>query len=32
MSERDYLAKAEALKRLSEPEGDHHSSTPPWSA
>ena len=22
-SERDYLAKAEALKRLSEPEGDH---------
>jgi hypothetical protein len=23
MSERDYLAKEEALKRLSEPEGDH---------
>jgi hypothetical protein len=23
MSERDYLAKGEALKRLSEPEGDH---------
>ncbi len=23
MSERDYLAKAEALKRLSEPGGDH---------
>jgi hypothetical protein len=23
MGERDYLAKAEALKRLSEPEGDH---------
>jgi hypothetical protein len=23
MSERDYLAKAEALRRLSEPEGDH---------
>jgi hypothetical protein len=23
MSERDYLAKAQALKRLSEPEGDH---------
>jgi hypothetical protein len=23
MSERDYLAKAEALRRLSEPHGDH---------
>jgi hypothetical protein len=23
MSERDYLAKEEALRRLSEPEGDH---------
>ena len=23
MSERDYLANAEALRRLSEPEGDH---------
>src|SRR3712207_1144100 len=23
VSERDYLAKAEALRRLSEPEGDH---------
>ena len=23
MTERDYLAKEEALKRLSEPEGDH---------
>jgi hypothetical protein len=23
MSERDYLAKGEALRRLSEPEGDH---------
>ena len=23
MSEQDYLAKAEALRRLSEPEGDH---------
>ena len=23
MSERDYLAKEEALRRLSEPQGDH---------
>ncbi len=29
MSERDYLAKAEALKRLSEPEGDHELHAPP---
>jgi hypothetical protein len=33
MSQRDYPAKEEILRRLSEPEGDHELQTgPPWSA
>jgi hypothetical protein len=32
MSERDYLAKEMALKRLSEPEGDHELHAALWSA